>query len=358
MPQNKNQHYVPQFYQRYFSDDEANTGVYILKAKKYLPNSAIKHQASADYFYSKDLIIEKGLSIAEGMVKEVFDALIANPRRRLNKKQQEAIYCNTILQMGRTLFQAKKQEAAITAMGKQLLEVVIQADKESGRGEYADIPQEAIDSTKIKLNEPGAFVTANFIKLLPLCRDLEYRVLINETNVPFVTSDNPVCMYNQFLERMGVNNGGLGQRGLQLYMPISPAVALFYYDPKVYKVGSMLMDFVRISKTDDVNELNKMLATQANEILIVQDSMAINVDFNVLGSMYDTYHNDGDAVGVNMGTDSNMTTVVGVLSARINCQCKMSFVKQRIPYAFMRGETFDADRYMYRETVKRERKVW
>lgn len=358
MPQNKNQHYVPQFYQRYFSDDEANTGVYILKAKKYLPNSAIKHQASADYFYSKDLNIEKGLGLVEGMIKDVLDGLIANPRKKLDKKQQDAIYCNLILQMGRTLLQSKKQEEAITAMGKQILEAVIQADKESGRGEYTDIPQEAIDSTKIKLTEPGAFVMANFIKLLPLCRDLEYRVMINETSVPFVTSDNPVCMYNQFLERMGVNNGGLGQRGLQLYMPISPAVALFYYDSKVYKVGSMLMDYVRISNSDDVNELNKMLATQANEILIVQDSMSSTVDFNVLGNMYDTYHNEGNPIGVNNGTDSDLTTVVGVISARINCQCSFSFIKQRFPYSFMRPETFDADKYMYRETVSRERKVW
>lgn len=357
MPQNKNQHYVPQFYQRYFSDDEANTGVYILKAKKYMPNSAIKHQASADYFYSKNLKIEKGLGVAEGIVKAVLDELIANPRKKLDKKQQMAIFTNIILQMGRTLYQAKKQEASITAIGKQLIEAVIQADKESGRGEYADIPQEAIDSTKIKLTEPGAFVTANFIQLLPLCSDLKYRVLINETSVPFVTSDNPVCMYNQFLERMGINNGGLGQRGLQLYMPISPAIALFYYDPKVYKVGSMLMDFVRISDTNDVSELNKMLATQANEILIIQASMASNVDLDALGRIYDTYHNEGNPIGVNKGTDSAQTKVVGVISTRIDCQCMLSFVKERTPYVLMRGETFDIERYMYRETVRREN-VW
>ena len=66
MAENKNQHYVPQSYQRHFSDDGKNTGVYILKAKKYIASSKIQHQASKDYFYSKDLVIEHELSKLEG----------------------------------------------------------------------------------------------------------------------------------------------------------------------------------------------------------------------------------------------------------------------------------------------------
>lgn len=353
MAENKNQHYVPQFYQRHFSDDGKNIGVYILKAKKYLPQGAIKHQASADYFYSKNLKIEKALGVLEGIADTVMEDLLANPKRRLSDKQGEALYVHTMMQLGRTLYQTQKQEKAITVMSQNLLKELKRIDEENQLGQYDDLPYDAIEHTNIKFTEPGAFVLGNFAQLVPVCRDLKYKVLINNSNVPFITSDNPVCMYNQYLERLGLNNGGLAQRGLQLYMPVSPKVAVMYYDPQVYKLGCMLKEYVEV-KECDVCELNKMIASQANEILIVHDATSGGVDFEELGEVYDKYHAEDSVVGMVKEAENiedKISTIMGIISQRVDCGCKLSFMQLCWRYRFMTTGTFDPRRDLLRKTA-------
>ena len=51
MPKQKNQHYVPKFYQRLFSVDGNTIGVYIPEQGKKIDSANIKFQASEDYLY-------------------------------------------------------------------------------------------------------------------------------------------------------------------------------------------------------------------------------------------------------------------------------------------------------------------
>ncbi len=107
MPANKNQHYVPQFYQRRFSDDGKNVGVYIVDQLKAIPCAPIKSQASADYFYTSDTDkpenVEKVFSEIEGIAKKILQRLDANPRAPQSKEECFYLYVFTILQLGRTL---------------------------------------------------------------------------------------------------------------------------------------------------------------------------------------------------------------------------------------------------------------
>lgn len=45
LAETKNQHYVPQFYQRFFSADTnyKTIGVYVIDKRKYIPNAPIKN---------------------------------------------------------------------------------------------------------------------------------------------------------------------------------------------------------------------------------------------------------------------------------------------------------------------------
>ncbi len=56
LAETKNQHYVPQFYQRFFSADAnyKTIGAYVIDKRKYIPNAPIKKQSSGDYFYSSN----------------------------------------------------------------------------------------------------------------------------------------------------------------------------------------------------------------------------------------------------------------------------------------------------------------
>ncbi len=88
----------------------------------------------------------------------------------------------------------------------------------------------------------------------------------------FITSDNPVVILNQFC--IGVdphrNFTGFAKSGFQLLLPISPNLCLFFYDTKIYKVGSRQSELVEISK-QDVEIINSLEIQSADKCLYFHD---------------------------------------------------------------------------------------
>ena len=96
---------------------------------------------------------------------------------------------------------------------------------------------------------------------------------MNKTDVEFVTSDNPVVLYNQlFSFRKFGSNTGLAQKGLQIFLPISPKIALIFYDHDVYSVGKRHSLTVNIDLVRDVYELNTLQMCSAMNCVYFRDS--------------------------------------------------------------------------------------
>ena len=55
----------------------------------------------------------------------------------------------------------------------------------------------------------------------------------NATEIPLWTSDNPVTLYNEF-DQFPFGNLGLGSKGIEVYIPLSPTVEICLYDPVTY----------------------------------------------------------------------------------------------------------------------------
>src|SRR5690349_7669592 len=73
MAENKNHHYVPQFYLRNFSIDEKQVAVGLyLHEKNIFTTTAIDNIASKKYLYGKDNIIEDALAQLEGDIATLF----------------------------------------------------------------------------------------------------------------------------------------------------------------------------------------------------------------------------------------------------------------------------------------------
>ena len=91
----KNQHYVPQFYQRRFSPDGKTIGSYIIEQERKIDIAPIKHQASQDYFYTKETEqknnVEDSLGKLEAMTQKVMEMVDADPRKALDKIM--IVYC-------------------------------------------------------------------------------------------------------------------------------------------------------------------------------------------------------------------------------------------------------------------------
>ena len=100
----------------------------------------------------------------------------------------------------------------------------------------------------------------------PLAMDLKPILLQNRTRQGFITSDNPVVFYNQLLEaRDFASNTGLQSVGLQIFLPISPAYAVFFLDEDVYGVGRRRSSFLEITNPNDVHQLNELQTISAAE---------------------------------------------------------------------------------------------
>jgi hypothetical protein len=95
-------------------------------------------------------------------------------------------------------------------------------------------------------------------KLIPMATDLSFKLLINDSNNPFITSDNPVVKYNTLLEQEKVQGGivGLGAIGLQVLLCINPDLMIMFYDHDSYSVGSFGVPVFALKIESIVDDLN------------------------------------------------------------------------------------------------------
>lgn len=98
--------------------------------------------------------------------------------------------------------------------------------------------------------------------------DLHKVILVNETELEFITSDAPVIMHNAWCE--GVTwqgTTGFASSGLQILLPLSPRRALLMFDRDVYAVGCkqapVTVDIMNAADVEAINAM-QMTTTQGN----------------------------------------------------------------------------------------------
>ena len=171
-----------------------------------------------------------------------------------------AIILYVIMQHGRTKYAADQTDEMHDMVMKHL-------HRESLKLEGIDI-----DKFNITIEEAPLLTLGIVVQGYPLLLDLAYKLLLNKTDVEFVTSDNPVVLYNQlFSFRKFASNNGLAQKGLQIFLPISPKIALIFYDHSVYTVGKRHGMTVNVDLTKDVYELNTLQMCSALNCVYFRD---------------------------------------------------------------------------------------
>jgi Protein of unknown function (DUF4238) len=144
-----------------------------------------------------------------------------------------------------------------------------------------DISLEGVDmdSFRVGWDNPVVYslqvMTASMLE--GIC-DMEMHLVCASGNQAFITSDNPVFKYNQFLQVVE-GSGVMGSiaRGLQLFVPLSPKHLLMLYDGTVYEV-----DDTRKVLDSDITKLNGFQVYNAAESLYFSDwAQASYVDYLV-----------------------------------------------------------------------------
>lgn len=309
----KNQHFVPQFYQRLFSDDGKLVGTYLINSGRYV-QSPIKNQASKDYMYSSNQNFENALTILEGHASKVIEAIITNPRNPILPKDYSTLYIYIMMQFARTNAFANLLAQAEKSFVISVLKALPNIEQEV---------KEAAEKV-IQVNEPGAQALQMMAKMVSVCMDLDYKMLIKKESTPFITSDNPVCLYNFLFERLGITSYGLGSRGLCMYFPISSEIAIILYDSLVYKIGKRNEKVIEITKSD-VLQLNKIVSINADNILLYKNSL--NPQSEIDRIMLGITRSKGIQIK-DVSKPSENGVIIGNVAEIPQCGAKLTFIKE------------------------------
>jgi hypothetical protein len=260
MPENKNQHYVPELYFKLFSDDGRYINLFNLKRRKTIPSVSIKDQCSEDYFYGKGpgqdgkLTIEGSFALLEHTVAKIIHSILETQQVPIKRsKQYFELLFYIVSQHNRTKHEADEADEITDQMARVWLQ-------------KNETLSSILKNVRIGLKNPTAFGLYSAATSWPLALDLEAKLICNESREAFVFSDHPVVYYNQYMESRDERSFvGLAARGLQIFFPLSPSCLLHLYDGGVYRVGSEKHTCCKIYDAAEVRKLNELQWVNALE---------------------------------------------------------------------------------------------
>lgn len=262
MPQNKKHHYVPKFYLRRFTPNERLINIYNLKARRKIIGASLSDQCYKDYMYGKDGQTEKALCVIEGEASKLFkriDAIISLPKPLT--EQHLTMLLHILIQHGRTKYATEEMD-----------EITDKMTKETWAEYFKEQHNIDINRFRITMKDSARFSVQMSMRMYPLLMDLHYKLFVNQTNVEFIASDNPVVYYNQLFNfRPVLGSAGTASKGLQIFLPLDPRKTLVLYDPAVYRVGGNWIA-IPVTNPQDVYELNTLQMCSALDNVYFQDN--------------------------------------------------------------------------------------
>ena len=260
MAEKKRQHYVPRLILREFSRDRATTTVLVLDTGEAIDGASISRQCYENYFYGEDGKVEGSLAQIEGL----FSALLGDrSHERLEALTDDDMVVLTFfvqLQRGRTVAAAEQISEQTDSLWKAVL---------AGDPHLDDLGD--LDQFRIGTDRPQSEALYYAAMAWPLLLDLKLKFLVPNGKLGFVVSDNPVILYNQYAEHHPIYKHhpatvGLGMKGLQVFLPLSPRLCLALFDPTAYEYGSPTSRICSVGLRD-VRLLNQMQVLNAHECL-------------------------------------------------------------------------------------------
>ncbi len=321
MADKKRQHYVPRFYLRNFSIGESGKaiGIFNIHSGLYVPSGKLRTQAYGTYFYGADTAFEDRLGIFEGRTAPIIAEILRGNRLPAALSQDHhALLAFTVLQHSRTAYAAEEQNELIDKLVKAV---------------FAKDPRLEVDLDDfcVRFTNSTRRTLVLAARCLPLAFDLKFKLMLNISVLPFITSDNPVVFYNQFLEPRKTEGAttGLACKGLQIFLPLSPTHCVVFYDRDVYKVGSRRAVPVELASVSEICAINRLQCINALNSVYFNDSISeAQVRTAVGGAMrfrrstkakVDEYVGPTDAEG--------MHSLLRFHRSEVRCKLQLGFIK-------------------------------
>ncbi|MDB9306837.1 MULTISPECIES: DUF4238 domain-containing protein [Cyanophyceae] len=321
MPEKKNQHFIPRFYLKKFSlhSQEERVGVFNISSLKFIESANLYDQASKNYFYGRDLKIENGFQKLETESAKIINSILEKQfLPAAHSRDHQMLLMFIIRLLGRTVYAAEMIQELVKKYQKTVSSISYNALSESEKKinlTLTDAVQESLSIGK-----------CNF----PLVRDLHWKLLINETQEPFITSDHPVVVYNQFLEHRKTygSNVGLASKGLEVFLPLSPQIILILFDKDVYKVGAKNKYHIQVNMATDIKALNLLQYINANKNIYFNDKFSEKKVQELL-TTFDLYRRKSKAncdQYPNTIKNEKQKVLLHLYGSDVKCSLRLSFV--------------------------------
>lgn len=251
----KRHHFVPQFYLKRFSSGKRFIRCFHKATKAVIPRASIKGQCAIDNFYGWQDNIEWSLGVIESRAATMFRQIdIRHTLPDINGTDWQTLLVFMALQSSRTQLSGRESDDMADYYYKLM-------------GKY-EAEKAGIDLSKFRIGSqfPAALPMEIAVQAYPELNKLDRCLLINNSRMPFVTSDNPVVYYNSRYSQVDhMGTIGLSSEGLQIFYPISPTAIILLYDPESYKRPSN--NHIKVLREKDVIQINLVHYLWSGEVL-------------------------------------------------------------------------------------------
>lgn len=262
----KRQHFVAQHYLRQFRiGSTEQIAIATIDPPRIIGAGAINRQCQEDYFYGEDKVLEQILARSESDIAPVLAGLTA----KLGFNEPEIVALRLLA--AELHVRTRKAVESAKVFPKYIAYEVIKSAIE--RGDLPPPPNGVWNEDMMDFGGvPGFLFQTGTIPCWLEMQTLTCKLLRGPSSTAFVTSDNPVVLLNQFAVGAHPMRSfvGFGMAGFQLLLPVSPALCLFFFDPKVYKVGPRGKQLIDVS-TSDVEVINATQIQAAEKCLYFHD---------------------------------------------------------------------------------------
>ncbi|QKY18310.1 DUF4238 domain-containing protein [Halorubrum sp. CBA1229] len=274
MTEKKNQHYVPQYVLKPWSDSNDKISCYHLESGRSF-NETRRSVCSRGYFYGQKHV-EDALGKLDGYHSRPLNEIRrGTPISELSPQHKQLLLSYIGTQRNRTRSEKKDiksgedmfWEAAEVDMLAGKYEHMIEWRKEMSQTEKLD----ALVDASIKGVQH--FLMISGILSYGVLGDLDGAILRNATDCDYIISDTPIVHDNpRFKDEKGMRITGMAERGLQIITPIDQRRSLFLYDPIVYGVDTNHRREVIITEPEIVEEINLLQLHNTGDIAMEHTS--------------------------------------------------------------------------------------
>lgn len=191
------------------------------------------------------------------------------------------------------------------------------------------VPDELMDKVDCDTSDRNVIkiLTETLKSSLAISGDMVCKVLRYDGHGSFITSDDPVILYNPFLEKYGKMQYGLSAMGVILILPISPYYAIILYDGEIYKVGNRKDFIVVFSNTTDLQWINTLIAMHADKVVFYQPNTVTESDLLSLAQRASQLKLDEDTGLQSYLSEDGRSEIIHAYSNNIYVGAHFSFLK-------------------------------